>query len=128
MAKQTEYKNPSPLHVGIFACCPQCGKGKLYSGILMPAIECNVCELDYGFIDSGDGPAVFVILIIGFVITGLAMFVQNNFSPPWWVHVMLWLPTIIIASIWALRFAKSIMIALQFKTNAEQAVLNRENM
>ncbi len=82
------------------------------------------CELDYEFIDSGDGPAVFVILIIGFLVTALAMAVQSSFSPPIWVHMFLWIPLITILSIWGLQFAKGIMIALQYQTKAEQGALD----
>ena len=129
MAKQKKqnteahYFHPSPLMVGLCGCCPRCGKGRLYSQWLTPADSCRNCGLDYTFIDSGDGPAVFVILIIGFIITGLALFVQTTFAPPWWVHIIVWLPTITLACFWSLRFAKALMIALQYKTKASQGIL-----
>ena len=116
---------PTAFQVGIRRCCPRCGKGKLFAGLLKPADQCMNCELDFSFIDSGDGPAVFVILIIGFLVTALAMAVQSAFSPPIWVHMLLWIPLIIVLSIWGLQFSKGIMIALQYKTKAEQGALDR---
>ena len=81
------------------------------------------CQLDYGFIDAGDGPAVFVILIVGFVVTGLAMAVQSAFAPPLWLHSILWTPLILGLSIWSLRIAKGMMIAMQYRTRASEGEL-----
>lgn len=119
------YLSPTPMQVAMRSCCPRCGEGKLYQSVLKPANQCMNCDLDFRFIDSGDGPAVFVILIIGFVVTALAMSVQTAFSPPIWVHMLLWIPLITILSVWGLQFTKSIMIALQYKTRAEQGELDR---
>jgi uncharacterized protein (DUF983 family) len=81
------------------------------------------CGLDYSFIDSGDGPAVFVILILGMLIAGLALAVESSFAPPVWVHIILWGPLITGTAIWALRVTKAFMIALQYKTKAEEGRL-----
>lgn len=118
------YLTPTPAQVGLRGCCPRCGEGKLFVSILKPAKACLNCDLDFEFIDSGDGPAVFVILIIGFFVTALAMTLQTSLAPPIWVHMLLWIPLITILSIWGLQFAKGIMIALQYKTKAEQGALD----
>ena len=89
----------------------------MFSGLLKPAKSCTNCRLDFGFIDAGDGPAVFVILIIGFVVTALAMIVEVNFSPPFWLHMLIWAPLILGLSIWALRVCKGVMIALQYQSD-----------
>ena len=114
------YNPPTPTKVGLSGCCPRCGQGRLFAGLLKPAKYCLACELDYSFIDSGDGPAVFVILFLGFVVTGLAMVVETSFSPPFWVHMILWIPLVSILAIWALRFCKGLMIALQFRADASE--------
>lgn len=108
----------SPLRAGIACACPRCGQGRLYAGMLTPARGCVACGLDYAFIDSGDGPAVFVILILGFVIVGLALIVDTAWSPPYWVHAVLWIPLTVVLSLWALRVTKAFMIALQYATRA----------
>ncbi len=110
----------SPFSAGLGATCPRCGQGRLYAGLLKPAPRCAACGLDYSFADSGDGPAVFVILILGFVILGLALLVDSALSPPIWVDFLIWLPVTVVASIWALRFGKAFMIALQYRTGAGQ--------
>ncbi len=124
MAKQPEWTGPtvSPIKAGLTARCPHCGEGRLYASMLTPAENCDTCQLDYSFIDSGDGPAVFVIFIIGFVILALALFVETVFQPALWVHALIWIPVITIACYWALRFTKALMIAIQYKTKAQQIV------
>ena len=120
------YLQPTATQVGFRNCCPRCGEGKLYQGLLKPGTHCQNCGLDYSFIDSGDGPAVFVILIIGFVVTALAMGLQVSMAPPLWLQMIIWTPVIVVLSIWGLRFSKSIMIALQYHTKAHEGVLEDE--
>ena len=114
----------SPFRTGFTCRCPGCGKGKLYSGLLNVADKCEVCGLDLGAEDSGDGPAVFVILSLGFVIVGLALWVEFAFSPPLWVHPVLWFPTILGGSIILLRVFKSTLISLQFHHKAGVGVVD----
>ena len=113
----------SPVAAGLRSACPRCGEGRLYDGLLNPAKRCMACGLDYAFIDSGDGPAVFVILILGFVIAGLALVVETAFEPPLWLHAIIWIPVVVVASIWSLRVTKAFMIALQYKTKAQEGRL-----
>jgi uncharacterized protein (DUF983 family) len=42
------------------------------SGFLTLRPRCEVCKLDYGFADSGDGPAVFIVA--AFIVVGSARF------------------------------------------------------
>jgi uncharacterized protein (DUF983 family) len=120
----TDYPLLSPMTLGLRCACPRCGEGKLYDGLMTPAKACTACGLDYAFIDAGDGPAVFVILILGFIVTGLALVVETAFSPPLIVHMIVWTPLIIAGSIWSLRFMKAMMIALQFRTKAGEGRLS----
>lgn len=125
--QDAEYLAPSAAQVGIRNCCPRCSEGKLFEGLLTPGKACMNCSLDYSFIDSGDGPAVFVILIIGFVVTAMAVALQSAMAPPLWVHMILWIPVILALSMWGLRFSKGVMIALQYQTKAKEGELGGEN-
>lgn len=99
-----------------FACrCPRCGRGRLFAGLLTVRPACSVCALDLSAEDAGDGPAVFVILLLGFIVVGLAAVVEVKFSPPIWVHLMLWTPLIVLGAIAMLRPLKSGLIALQYR-------------
>ena len=108
---------------GITSKCPRCGTGKLYAGFLTLKPECEVCGLDYAFIDSGDGPAVFVIMIAGAIVVAAALIVEVKYQPPFWVHAALWLPLTLAVTLWPLRAIKSLLIALQFHHKAAEGRL-----
>jgi uncharacterized protein (DUF983 family) len=108
---------------GLACKCPRCGKGKLFAGFLTLRQSCDACGLDYGFIDAGDGPAVFVILFAGAIVVGSALVVEVKYQPPFWVHAALWLPLILAVTLWPLRAMKSLLIALQFHHKAAEGRL-----
>ncbi|HEY7669899.1 MAG TPA: DUF983 domain-containing protein [Hyphomicrobium sp.] len=119
-------KRVSSLFAGLFARCPRCGGGPLFKNVLELREGCSKCGLDYRFIDTGDGPAVFAIFILGFLVLGLALYVEFTYEPPVWVHALLWgLLTPLIALV-LLRFLKAGLIALQFKHQAEEGRLAQE--
>lgn len=95
--------------------CPRCGEGRLYTGLLDVRAGCEICGLDLSAQDAGDGPAVFVILFLGLIVVGLAAFVEIEFSPPIWVHLLLWTPLIVGGAIAMLRPFKAALIALQYR-------------
>ena len=88
--------------------------------------RCTNCGLDYAFADSGDGPAVFVIMIIGFVVVGLALWMEVTLSPPLWVHFLIWIPLALVLCLGSLRPLKGLMIALQYRNSARQGELDRK--
>ncbi|MEJ8571769.1 DUF983 domain-containing protein [Microbaculum marinum] len=120
MTDDHRYPPLPPLSTGLAGRCPRCGEGRLFSGFLSTAPECPNCGLDYSFIDSGDGPAVFVIFIVGAIVVGLAFFVEFNYRPPYWLHLVLWLPLIVILSLGMLRPLKGLMIAQQYHHKAQE--------
>lgn len=103
--------------------CPRCGKGSLFEGYLRIGPRCKACDLDYSGFDAGDGPAVFVILIVGFLVAGGALILEVSVSPPYWVHAVVWLPTVVILSVVFLRLAKSTLLVLQYKHQAREGRL-----
>jgi len=116
----------SPLEAGLKCRCPRCGKGKLFSHMLNMRERCDQCGLDYRFVDTGDGPAVFAIFILGFLCVGGALIAEFKFGVPWWGHVLLWGIFTPVFAIFLLRFLKSTLIALQFKNKAEEGRLAKE--
>ncbi len=107
------------MNTGLHGRCPRCGEGQLFSGFLTVKPRCEVCGLDLSFADSGDGPAVFIMMIVGFVVVGLALFVEFTFHPPYWVHAVLWIPLVLGLSIGLLRPLKGLLIAQQYRHRAE---------
>ena len=105
----------SPLRAALGCRCPRCGKGKLFAGLLSVRGTCENCGLDLSAQDAGDGPAVFVILFLGFIVVALAAWVEIDFAPPIWMHLMLWTPLILGGAILMLRPLKAGLIALQYR-------------
>jgi len=106
------------IKAGLRCRCPHCGKGKLFTGFLTLRPRCEFCGLDYGFADSGDGPAVFIMFLAGFIVVGAALITEVVYHPPYWVHAVLWLPLILIVTLGLLRPMKGLMISLQYHHKA----------
>ncbi len=117
------FVEPSVANTALLGRCPRCGKGSLFNGYLNVGSACSACGLDYTPFDAGDGPAVFVILIVGAIVAGAALFVEVKFEPPYWVHMVLWIPLILILSLAMLRFMKSLLLVLQYKHKAGEGRL-----
>lgn len=121
------YAPISPFSAGLACRCPRCGQGPLFKGFLDLAPSCTSCGLDYGFADSGDGPAVFVILFAGFIVVALAFWVEATYEPPLWVHALLWIPAILVVTLGLLRPFKGVMVALQYRHAAAEGRLDKSN-
>ena len=89
--------------------------------------RCEKCGLDYGFADAGDGPAVFGILLGGFIVVFAALIVEIAYQPPYWVHAALWLPLIVVVTVGPLRPVKGLLIALQYYHKAQEGRLERRS-
>jgi uncharacterized protein (DUF983 family) len=116
-------RKPSPIAAGLACRCPRCGTGKLFQGFLDLRLRCEACGLDYSFADSGDGPAVFVILFAGFIVVFAALIVEFLYQPPFWLHALLWIPLILLVTLLPLRPMKGLLIALQYHHRAAEGRL-----
>src|SRR5262245_16135542 len=116
---------PSLMLAGLRGRCPRCGKGRLFEGFLTVRPRCESCNLDFSFVDSADGPAFFVSFFSGFVVAGAALAVELLYAPPFWVHLVLWLPLILITTLLPLRPAKGLLIAVQYQHKAEEGRFTR---
>lgn len=105
---------------GLRGRCPRCGEGRLFAGFLSLRPKCESCGLDYRFADSGDGPAIFVILGAGFIVVFAALVVEVLYRPPFWLHAALWVPLILLTTLAPLRAIKGLLIALQYHHKAEE--------
>lgn len=115
-----DYPPQSPYAVGIAGRCPRCGEGSLFSEFLTVRPSCTQCGLDLAFADSGDGPAVFVTLLAGFVVMGLGLWTMLKFEPPFWLFLIIFVPLTLIVCLGMLRPLKGLLVALQYSNKAEQ--------
>jgi len=110
----SEWPRQSPFDVAMRGACPRCGRGKLFGGLLGVVDRCSECGLDLRGNDAGDGPAVFVILGLGAITMILVFWVEFRFEPPWWLHVLLWVPLTFGGAVWMLRVLKAWLVAQQY--------------
>ncbi|HZG46381.1 MAG TPA: DUF983 domain-containing protein [Allosphingosinicella sp.] len=101
--------------------CPRCREGTLFAGPVQFAPACRACGLDFAGFNVGDGPAAFLIFGVGGLITALAIWLELRASPPWWLHLLLWLPLAIILTIGGLRVAKAWLLTIEYRRSAREA-------
>lgn len=112
-----------PVRTGIAGRCPRCGKGHLFAGFLALRGACEECGLDYGFADPADGPAFFVICFgcIPSVIVSLGL--QIAYDPPFWVHLVVSLPFLLLTCLLPLRPLKGWLVCSQYFYKAREGRL-----
>ena len=120
-----DIQTASPVVAGLKGCCPRCGKGHMFQGFLTIRPTCEVCGLDLSFADSGDGPAFFVMSIVGFFVVGLALWVEFTYEPPIWLHLVMWFALTGILSLLLVRPLKGVLVALQYRHKAEEGRLQK---
>jgi uncharacterized protein (DUF983 family) len=114
-------RGAAPFIAGALGRCPNCGEGRLFTGFLTVSPRCAKCGFDLAKADSGDGPAVFVIFIAGFIAAFGLLFTEIVYRPPLWLEGVIWLPVAAVLCLGLLRPLKGLMIAAQFANKASQA-------
>jgi uncharacterized protein (DUF983 family) len=114
-------KSSTPLvRAAIQARCPRCENAPLFDGWIKFAARCRACGLDYDKFNVGDGPAAFLILIIGALITAFALTLQLSAHPPFWLHIILWVPITTALVILCLRASKAALLILEYRHQARE--------
>lgn len=112
---------PGLAVAALFGLCPRCGAKGLFDGAARFAPRCRSCGLDYGAFNVGDGPAAFLIMVIGALVLGLALWLEFTFAPPVWLHVVLWVPLTIAATLGGLRLTKAALLIAEYRRKAREA-------
>jgi uncharacterized protein (DUF983 family) len=113
------FPRQSSIKTGLRCACPRCGQGKLFVGLLTIRNQCSVCDFDYSRLNADDGPAFFIIVIYSAIILPLAAWFQFSFEPPVWVHLVVWLPIIVVGAISLMHPFKAWLIAQQFRHDVD---------
>ena len=111
----------NPFVSGLTGRCPHCGKGALFTGFIKVASVCAACGFDLRAADSGDGPAVFIIIIVGMIACFGVLFTEFSTTLPIWADLLIWLPVAAVLALALLRPLKGLMVALQFHNKASEA-------
>ncbi len=112
---------PSLGQVALRGLCPACGARTLFAGWIAFAPRCRACGLDFERFNVGDGPAAFLTLLVGGLVTVLAIWLQLALAPPFWVHVLLWVPLTFGLVLLGLRTGKAALLAIEFARRAGEA-------
>ena len=111
---------PTPLMAALQGLCPRCGNRTLFASLAGFAPKCRACGLDFAGFNVGDGPAAFLIFIVGGIVVALAILLQLKAAPPWWVHVLLWVPLTAFLTVALLRFGKGLLLSLEYRHRARE--------
>ncbi|HEY6433912.1 MAG TPA: DUF983 domain-containing protein [Acetobacteraceae bacterium] len=115
-----EQQPPGLLRAALTCRCPRCGQGALFDGLLTVRERCPVCGLDLRGNDAGDGAVFAVIFVLGALVVLLAILVEIWFSPPLWVHAVIWPLFTVPAAILRMRPAKAALVAIQYRNRASE--------
>jgi uncharacterized protein (DUF983 family) len=99
---------------GWFGRCPNCGRGKMFRAFLKVADHCPACGESLHHHRADDAPAYFVILIVGHLVVPLALIVEVVYSPPYWVHAVIWLPLTVALAVGLLQPVKGAIVGWQW--------------
>jgi uncharacterized protein (DUF983 family) len=92
----------------------------MFAGVVRFADKCRSCGLDYASFNVGDGPAAFLTLGVGALVVVLAVWLELSVEPPFWVHIMLWLPLTVAAVVGGLRLAKGALLVREYRAEAAE--------
>ena len=107
------------LKGALTGACPRCGEGTMFAGWVRFADRCRACGLDFSSFNVGDGPAAFLIFIVGTITVVGALVIDGAFSPPWWVH-LIWIPIAAALTIGGLRLSKAWLLGQEYRHRARE--------
>ena len=105
----------NPWKAGLAGRCPRCGEAPIFAGFLKLGDRCEACGLDLARLNAADGPAFFAMSFVGIFVGFAALIVEVAYAPPVWVHMMIWLPLIVVLCLLLLRPIKGVMVAMQHR-------------
>ena len=119
MTPDAKAEQPSSLKAALAGDCPRCGAHGLFSGWVNFAPRCRSCGLDFSSFNVGDGPAAFLIFIVGTIVVVSALLLDAAVEPPWWVHLV-WAPVAAALTIGGLRVSKGWLLAQEYRHRARE--------
>lgn len=117
---ETSKGQPATSEAALFGLCPRCGERTLFAGWAKFADKCSNCGLDFSRFNVGDGPAAFLTMIVGALVVALALWLQLSVEPPWWVHVLLWVPLTVAGVMAGLRLTKAWLLIAEYRRGAAE--------
>jgi uncharacterized protein (DUF983 family) len=116
----TDWQAPDTTQASIRGLCPRCGAPTLFAGAVRFSEACPQCKLDFSQFNVGDGPAAFLIMIVGAIVTIGAVMLELSAEPPFWVHILIWVPLTAALVVGLLRLAKGALLVLEYRNRAHE--------
>ena len=120
---ETEKGQPGIAVAALFGLCPECGAKTLFAAPAQFADRCDNCGLDYSAFNVGDGPAAILTLLLGALIIAAAISLDVAVRPPFWVHVLIWVPATSLMVLFSLRLAKGALLIAEHRNKASEGKL-----
>lgn len=121
----TDWQPPETAQAALRGLCPRCGARGLFAGAVSFSAVCSTCGLDYQQFNVGDGPAAFLIMIVGALVSGAAVAFELNSHPPFWVHILIWVPVTSLLVVMLLRVSKALLLTLEYKNKAQEGRISQ---
>jgi len=99
---------------GFFGQCPHCGKGRMFCSFLKVDDQCPACGEELHHHRADDFPAYLVIVIVGHILVPIVLAVETEFAPPYWLHLALWLPAVLVLTLGLLQPVKGAIVGAQW--------------
>ncbi|MFM7027743.1 MAG: DUF983 domain-containing protein [Chakrabartia sp.] len=119
----TKWHAPDTTQASLRGLCPRCGAPTLFAGAVRFSERCGTCTLDFTQFNVGDGPAAFLIMVVGALVTIGAVALELSVAPPFWVHILLWVPLTLGLVLGLLRLAKGALLVLEYRNRAREGRL-----
>lgn len=94
--------------------CPSCGIGRMYGKYLKVNDTCPHCATELFHQRADDAPPYFVMTITAHIVVGGIIILERLYSPPTWVQLAIWMPTLVILSLLLLPRVKGALIGYQW--------------
>ncbi|MET4732753.1 uncharacterized protein (DUF983 family) [Thalassospira sp. MBR-102] len=94
--------------------CPNCGHGLAFGGYLKLRQECDCCAHPIGEYRCDDAPPYFTIFIVGHIVVGGALTMEQSIQPSMALQLSVWLPITVLLCLGFLPFIKGAVLGTQW--------------
>ena len=119
MEQKLKSLSEKPVVRGLLGRCPNCGEGKMFRAFLKVADNCPACGEELHHHRADDFPAYLVIVIVGHIVVAMTLAVEATFSPPLWLHALIWLPLTAAMALALIQPIKGMVIGFQWEHGME---------
>ena len=99
---------------GLGHTCPACGTGTLYSRYLKVNDTCPNCNEELHHQRADDAPPYITIFIVGHIVIPGILVLEKLYAPATWVHLLIWIPLLLVLSLTILPRVKGLFVGLQW--------------